>query len=115
MRLQGTTALITGGNSGIGLATARVFVAEGAHVAISGRNKTTLDAATKELGKHLLAFQADVLDAKARAIVFAAIKEQFGTLDILFANAGISQMGSIAETSEEQFDEVLRANVTYQQ
>jgi NAD(P)-dependent dehydrogenase (short-subunit alcohol dehydrogenase family) len=93
MRLKGKTALITGGNSGIGLATARVFVAEGARVAIIGRNKTTLEAAAKELGKNLLAFQADILDAKARATVFAAIKEQFGTLDIVFAN-------------------VLRANVT---
>ena len=112
MRLKGKTALITGGNSGIGLATARVFVAEGARVAIIGRNKTTLEAAAKELGKNLLAFQADILDAKARATVFAAIKEQFGTLDIVFANAGRSQMGSIAETSEEEFDNVLRANVT---
>ena len=72
MSLQGKTALITGGNSGIGLATARVSVAEGARVAITGRNKTTLDAAAKELGKNLLAFQADILDAKAREIVFAA-------------------------------------------
>jgi NAD(P)-dependent dehydrogenase (short-subunit alcohol dehydrogenase family) len=60
MRLQGKTALITGGNSGIGLATARLFVAQGARVAITGRNKTTLAAAAKELGKNLLAFQADV-------------------------------------------------------
>jgi NAD(P)-dependent dehydrogenase (short-subunit alcohol dehydrogenase family) len=112
MRLQGKTALITGGNSGIGLASARVFVAEGARVAITGRNKTTLDAAAKELGKNLLAFQADILDAKARAIVFAAIKEQFGALDIVFANAGMGKMGSIAETSEEEFNEVLRVNLT---
>jgi NAD(P)-dependent dehydrogenase (short-subunit alcohol dehydrogenase family) len=112
MRLQGKTALITGGNSGIGLATARVFVAAGARVAITGRNRTTLDAAAKELGKNLLAFQADVLDAKARATVFAAIKKEFGALDIVFVNAGMGKMGSITETSEEEFDEVLRVNVT---
>ena len=112
MRLKDKTALITGGNSGIGLATARLFAAEGARVAITGRNKSTLDAAAKELGKNVLALQADILDAKARATVFAAIKEQFGTLDIVFANAGMGKMGSIAETSEEEFDNVLRANVT---
>ena len=112
MRLQGKTALITGGNSGIGLATARLFVAEGARVAITGRNKTTLDAAAKELGHNLLAFRADVLDSKARELIFKEIKDEFGHLDIVFANAGIGQFGSIAETSEEQFDEVLRTNLT---
>ena len=71
MRLQNKTALITGGNSGIGLATARLFVAEGARVAITGRNKTTIDAAAKKLGPKTLTFQADVLDAKAREAVFA--------------------------------------------
>jgi NADP-dependent 3-hydroxy acid dehydrogenase YdfG len=74
-KLQGKTALITGGNSGIGLATARLFVAEGARVAIIGRNRTTLEAATKELGKNLLTFEADVLDGKAREIIFTTIKE----------------------------------------
>jgi len=112
MRLQGKTALITGGNSGIGLATARLFVAEGARVAITGRNKTTLDAAARELGHNLLAFRADVLDSKARELIFKEIKDEFGHLDIVFANAGIGQKGSIAETSEEQFDEVLRTNLT---
>jgi NAD(P)-dependent dehydrogenase (short-subunit alcohol dehydrogenase family) len=79
MRLQGKTALITGGNSGIGLATARLFVAEGARVAITGRDKTTLDAALKQLGGEQLAFQADVLDAKAREKVFATVENEFVT------------------------------------
>jgi len=112
MKLQGKTALITGGNSGIGLASARLFVAEGARVAITGRNKTTLDAAARELGHNLLAFRADVLDSKARELVFNEIKDEFGHLDIVFANAGVGQFGSITETSEELFDEVLRTNLT---
>ena len=68
MKLKGQTALITGGNSGIGLATARLFVAAGARVAITGRNNTTLDAAAKELGQNALTFRADVLDSKAREV-----------------------------------------------
>jgi NAD(P)-dependent dehydrogenase (short-subunit alcohol dehydrogenase family) len=68
MKLQGRTALITGGNSGIGLATARVFIAEGAQVVITGRDKATLDAASKELGKNLLAFQADVLGRVCKSV-----------------------------------------------
>ena len=110
MKLKAKTALITGGNSGIGLAAARLFVAEGARVAITGRNQTTLDAAADELGPNALAFKADVLDSKARAALFAAIKDKFGHLDIIFANAGIAKLGSIAETSEATFDEVLRTN-----
>jgi NAD(P)-dependent dehydrogenase (short-subunit alcohol dehydrogenase family) len=112
MKLETKTALITGGNSGIGLATARLFVAEGARVAITGRNQTTLDAAAAKLGPNALAFNSNVLDSKARDILFATIKEKFGNLDIVFANAGIANMGSIEETSEATFDEVLRTNVT---
>jgi NAD(P)-dependent dehydrogenase (short-subunit alcohol dehydrogenase family) len=100
MRLKTKTALITGGNSGIGLATARLFIAEGARVAITGRNQTTLDAAAAKLGPSALAFNADVLDSKARDVLFATIKEKFGHLDIVFANAGIGGPGSIEETSE---------------
>ena len=112
MKLKTKTALITGGNSGIGLATARLFVAEGARVAITGRNQTTLEAAAAKLGPNALAFNSDVLDSKARGVLFATIKEKFGLLDIVFANAGIRNMGSIEETSEATFDEVLRTNVT---
>src|SRR5258708_8951667 len=112
MKLETKTALITGGNSGIGLATARLFIAEGARVAITGRNQTTVDAAADKLGPSALAFNADVLDSKARDVLFATIKEKFGHLDIVFANAGIGGPGSIEETSEAVFDEVLRTNVT---
>ena len=112
MKLQGKTALITGGNSGIGLATARLFIAEGARVAITGRNKATLEATSEELGKNLLAFQADVSDSSARQSVFKTLQEQFDHLDIVFANAGIGELGTIAETSEEVFNRVLQINLT---
>src|ERR1700704_620699 len=100
MKLKTKTALITGGNSGIGLATARLFAAEGARVAITGRNQTTLDAAAAKLGSNALAFNSDVLDSKARDVLFATIKEKFGHLDIVFANAGIANMGQFRKLSE---------------
>src|SRR6267378_6510646 len=89
MRLAGKTALITGGNSGIGLATAQLFVAEGARVAITGRNRKTLDAAAAELGNGVVAIQADVTGVKATERAVAEAAEKLGTLNIVFANAGI--------------------------
>jgi NAD(P)-dependent dehydrogenase (short-subunit alcohol dehydrogenase family) len=71
-----------------------------------------LDAAAAKLGPNALAFNSDVLDSKARDVLFATIKEKFGHLDIVFANAGVANMGSIEETSEATFDEALRTNVT---
>src|SRR3977135_2243550 len=105
MRLKNKSALITGGNSGIGLATARLFIAEGARVAITARNSAALEAAAAKLGPHALAFDSDVLDSKARAVLFDTIKEKFGHLDIVFANAGIGNLGSIEETSGATFEE----------
>ena len=90
--------------TGIGLATARLFLAEGPKVTLTGRNKETLDCAAKELGPNAVIFKADVLDSYARKTVFAAIQKQFGRLDIVFANAGHGASGSIAETSEQTFD-----------
>jgi NAD(P)-dependent dehydrogenase (short-subunit alcohol dehydrogenase family) len=98
MRLKGKAALITGGNSGIGLATARRFVAEGARVAITGRDAATLAAAANELG--VTAIRSDVLDAQARSSLFDRIKDEFGHLDILFANAGIAKFSPIEETRD---------------
>ena len=109
MLLKGKTALITGGNSGIGLATARRFVAEGARVAITGRDAATLAAAANELG--VTAIKSDVLDRQARSSLFDRIKNEFGHLDILFANAGIAKFSPIEETLEKDFDDVLRTNV----
>lgn len=110
MPLTDKTALITGGNSGIGLATARRFVAEGARVVITGRDTTTLAAAATELG--VTAIKSDVLDRRARECLFGQIKKEFSHLDILFANAGIAEFSPIEETLEEDFDDVLRTNVT---
>jgi len=88
VRLTNKTALITGGNSGIGLATARLFVAEGARVAITGRNQATLDAVAKELGPNALAIVADANDIDATENAVRQAVEKFGKLDIVFANAG---------------------------
>ncbi|NNC20000.1 SDR family oxidoreductase [Corallococcus exiguus] len=112
MRLKGKTALITGGNSGIGLATARLFVAEGARVAITGRNRETLDAAVKELGANVLAVQADATDPAALEHAVAATVERFGGLDIVFANAGVAAQTPVGKTSQEAFTSVLQTNVT---
>jgi NAD(P)-dependent dehydrogenase (short-subunit alcohol dehydrogenase family) len=112
MRLKGKTALITGGNSGIGLATARLFIAEGAGVAITGRNQETLDAALADLGGSALAVQADVADLPEMERVIAAAAERFGKIDIVFANAGIGPYTPLGSTSVDAFEQVIRVNVT---
>src|SRR6267378_1124220 len=112
MRLAGKTALITGGNSGIGLATARLFVAEGARVAITGRNRKTLDAAIKELGNGALAMQADVTKVEEIERAVAAAVQKFGKLDIVFANAGIPGATPVGDTSLAAFEEIIRTNLT---
>src|SRR6266853_743385 len=112
MRLAGKTALITGGNSGIGLATARLFLAEGAQVAITGRNPKTLDMANKELGTGVLAVQADVTKVGDLERAVAATVRKFGKLDIVFANAGIPGATPIGNTSLASFEEIIRTNLT---
>jgi NAD(P)-dependent dehydrogenase (short-subunit alcohol dehydrogenase family) len=112
MRLKGKVALITGGNSGIGLATAKLFVAEGAKVALTGRNQETLDAAAKELGPDVLVIKADVSDFAAMEKVIAATVEKFGNLDVVFANAGIASSTPVGTTTVEAFEEIMRVNVT---
>jgi len=103
VRLTGKTALITGGNSGIGLATARLFLAEGAYVTITGRNPKTLDAASKELGKDVVAVQGDVTNVADLERAVAATVRKFGKLDIVFANAGIPGATPIGNTSLASF------------
>lgn len=112
MRLKGKTALITGGNSGIGLATARLFIVEGANVVITGRNRGTLDAALAELGSNALAMQADVADLPEMEKVIAAAVERFGKIDIVFANAGIGTYTPLGFASVDTFEEIIRVNVT---
>ena len=111
-RLSGKSALITGGNSGIGLATAQLFVAEGARVAITGRNQKTLDAAAAELGDGILAIKADATDVASTERAVVTIAEKFGKLDILFANAGIGGATPVGQTSLAVFEEIIRINLT---
>ena len=111
MRLTGKKALITGGNSGIGLATARLFVAEGAQVAITGRDQKTLDAAVAELGPNARGYRADVAVAEDRKRLFAALANDFGKLDILFVNAGISGRTPTGSTDEAIFENVIRIDL----
>ena len=112
MELQGKTALITGGNSGIGLATARLMLAQGARVAITGRDRAKLDESVAELGDNVLAIQADLNDPEGLAEVARAVGHAFGTLDIVFANAGISGSTPLGSTTLEAFQNVLNTNLT---
>lgn len=112
MRLKNKTALITGGNSGIGLATAKLFIAEGARVAITGRNRATLDAALAELGPNAIALQADATDVAATEQAVAEAAKAFGKLDIVFANAGIPGRTPVGASTLEVFEQVLRTNIT---
>ena len=112
MRLRNKTALITGGNSGIGLATARIFAAEGAQVVIVGRNKQTLDEAARALGPGALAIQADITDVQALEEAFAAAATRLAKLDIVFANAGIGGVSPLGQTSLAAFEDIIRTNLT---
>ncbi|WP_213807634.1 glucose 1-dehydrogenase [Granulicella sp. dw_53] len=112
MRLKGKVALITGGNSGIGLATAKRFIAEGAKVALTGRSRTTLDAAAKELGPEALIVKVDVTDLPGMERFVAETVERFGKLDVVFANAGITQRTPLGSTPYELFEKILNVNVT---
>jgi NAD(P)-dependent dehydrogenase (short-subunit alcohol dehydrogenase family) len=112
VRLANKTAFITGGNSGIGLATARLFVAEGAKVAITGRNQARLEAAASELGPNALALVADTNDIAATEQAIRRTVEKFGKLDIVFANAGIPGHTPIGTTTLEAFESVIRTNIT---
>ena len=109
-RLEGKVAVVTGGNSGIGLATAKQFRDEGAHVAISGRSQKTLDEAAKELGKDALVLQADVSKLADADKLFSAVEKRFGKIDVLFVNAGVAKFVPIDQVSEEHYDEIFDIN-----
>ncbi|MCY9659255.1 glucose 1-dehydrogenase [Paenibacillus chondroitinus] len=111
-KLDGKVALITGGNSGIGLTTTKLFIAEGAKVVITGRNQNTLNEVAEQLGPNILAFQADATDPASMDKALSQAVAAFGGLDIVYANAGISSATPLGGTEFSVFEEVLKINVT---
>ena len=110
-KLDGKIALITGGNSGIGLATAKQFVNEGAYVFITGRRDPELAGAVKEIGRNVTGVQGDVSNLGDLDRLFAQIKQEKGRLDIVFANAGAAKYGPFGAITEELFDSIFNINV----
>jgi len=110
-RLEGKIALVTGGNSGIGLATAKRFASEGAYVFITGRRTTELATAVKEIGKNVTGVQGDVSNLGDLDRLFAQIKRDKGKLDIVFANAGVAKYATFGEISEDLYDQTFAINV----
>jgi NAD(P)-dependent dehydrogenase (short-subunit alcohol dehydrogenase family) len=110
-KLEGKIALITGGSSGIGLATAKRFVNEGAYVFVTGRREAELAAAVKEIGKNVTGVQGDVSKLGDLDGLFAQIKREKGKLDVVFANAGIPSLAPFGKITEEHYDSVFNGNV----
>jgi NAD(P)-dependent dehydrogenase (short-subunit alcohol dehydrogenase family) len=110
-KLEGRIALITGGNSGIGLATAKRFVSEGAYVFITGRRENELAAAVKEIGNNIAAVQGDVSKLADLDRLFDRIKREKGRLDIVFANAGFARLAGLGQITEELYDTTFNINV----
>jgi NAD(P)-dependent dehydrogenase (short-subunit alcohol dehydrogenase family) len=112
MSFENKTALVTGGNGGIGFAAARLLIAQGARVAITGRDQKKLDEAAAELGPNALAIRADTNEPAAIDDLMKTIGEKFGKLDIVFANAGVSGATPVGGTTLEKFESIMRTNVT---
>lgn len=108
---EGKVAVVTGGNSGIGLATAKRLADEGAYVFITGRRQTELDDAVKIIGKNVTAVQGDVAKLADLDRLYAMVKQQKGHIDILFANAGGGEFAPLGSITEEHFDKTFGANV----
>src|SRR6202158_1510545 len=109
-RLEGKVAVVTGGNSGIGLAAAQRLQEEGARVVISGRNAKTLEEAVKTIGNGILAVQSDVANPADLDKLYAKVSQKFGKIDVLFVNAGVYKFVPFAETTEELYDELFDNN-----
>lgn len=109
--LEGKVALITGGTSGIGLATAKQFVAEGAYVFITGRRQAELDVAVNAIGDNIRGVQSDVSNLADLDRLFATIQQEQGHLDILFANAGVGEIAPLGTITEAHFDKTFNINV----
>jgi NAD(P)-dependent dehydrogenase (short-subunit alcohol dehydrogenase family) len=110
-RLEGKVAVVTGGNSGIGLAAAKRLQEEGAKVAIVGRNRKTLDQAVKAIANGVLAVQADVAKLQEIDKLYDEVSRKLGKIDVLFVNAGVARFAPLAETSESLFDENFDTNI----
>jgi NAD(P)-dependent dehydrogenase (short-subunit alcohol dehydrogenase family) len=110
-RFEGKVAVITGGNSGIGLATAIRFQEEGAKVAILGRSRKTLDEAVKTIGNGVVAVQGDVAKLADVDNLYAEVSKKLGKIDVLFVNAGVAKFAPLAETSENMYDENFDINI----
>jgi NAD(P)-dependent dehydrogenase (short-subunit alcohol dehydrogenase family) len=110
-KLDGKIAVITGGNSGIGLATAQRFVAEGAYVFITGRRQSEVDVAVEQIGKNVTGIQGDVSNLADLDRLYATVKEQKGRIDVLFANAGLGEVAPLGAITEAHFDKTFSVNV----
>jgi NAD(P)-dependent dehydrogenase (short-subunit alcohol dehydrogenase family) len=110
-KLTGKVAVITGGNSGMGLATARLFVENGAQVIITGRRQKDLDDAVKSIGKNIEGVQGDIAKLADLDRLHDHIKKKYGRVDIIFANAGLGSLVPFGQVSEEQFDQTFDVNV----
>jgi NAD(P)-dependent dehydrogenase (short-subunit alcohol dehydrogenase family) len=110
-RLEGKIALVTGGTSGIGLATAKQFVSEGAYVFVTGRREAELAAAVKEIGRNATGVQGDVSNLDELDRLFAQIKREKGRLDIVFANAGAAKYATLGTITEDLYDGIFNTNV----
>ena len=110
-KLEGKIALVTGGTGGIGLATAKRFVAEDAYVFITGRRNAELAAAVKEIGRNVTGVQGDVSNMGDLDRLFARIKQEKGRLDVIFANAGVAKYAAFGTITEELFDSIFNINV----
>ncbi|HEX6504114.1 MAG TPA: SDR family oxidoreductase [Terriglobales bacterium] len=110
-KLEGKIGLVTGGTSGIRFATARRFVGEGAHVFITGRRESELRTAVKEIGRNVTGVQGDVSKVEDLDRLFAQIKREKGTLDVVFANAGIAKYARLGTITEEFYDSIFDINV----
>ena len=110
-KLEGKIAVITGGSSGIGLATAKRFVTEGAYVFITGRRQTELKVAVREIGKNVTDVQGDVSNLADLDRLYSIVKQQKGHIDILFANAGLGEFATLEKISEAHFDKTFDVNV----
>ena len=110
-RLEGKIAVITGGASGIGLATAQRFVAEGAYVFVNDLRQSELDATVKQIGKNATGVQSDVSNLADLDRLYATVKEQKGRIDVLFANAGLLEFAPLGAITEAHFDKIFSVNV----